>query len=193
MCSMFARSSGRRSARPRTSRRGSRSSSGLRGRAQAEREHVRVVPGARAARGLRVRAERRAHARDLVRRDRGAGARSSSRRRPGRPALRRRRAPRARRPRPSRRARRSASAPCGDRLVPAGSRSSSTTFARAACPCRSSDRRSSSRGQDITASRGSGNACADVPGEQRHRDPLGTHSRDAESPVAARAGSHARP
>ena len=47
-------------------------------RAQAEREHVRVVPGARAARRLGVRAERRPDARDLVGGDRGAGARPAA-------------------------------------------------------------------------------------------------------------------
>ena len=46
----------------------------LRGRAQAERQDVGVVPGARAASGLGVAAERGAHAGDLVGGDRGAGA-----------------------------------------------------------------------------------------------------------------------
>ena len=46
---------------------------GLRGRAQAEREHVRVVPRPRAARGLGVAAQRGPHAAHLVGGDRGAG------------------------------------------------------------------------------------------------------------------------
>ena len=42
---------------------------------QAQREHVRVVPLPRAVRRLRVDTQRRPNARDLVRRDRGAGTR----------------------------------------------------------------------------------------------------------------------
>ena len=48
------------------------------GGAQAEREHVRVVPAPRARRCRRVGAQRGAHARDLVRRDRCAGARPAA-------------------------------------------------------------------------------------------------------------------
>ena len=78
----------------------------LGGRAQAEREHVRVVPLACTGGGRGVAAQRRADARDLVRGDRRARARSSSTRRPARRGPRRRRGPRPRRTRPSRRGRR---------------------------------------------------------------------------------------
>src|SRR3954471_16850384 len=47
---------------------------GARGRAQAEREHVGVVPAPRPRGGLGVAAQRRPHARDLVGGDRRAGA-----------------------------------------------------------------------------------------------------------------------
>ena len=78
---------------------------GLGRRAQRQREHVGVVPLARAVGRLGVAAQRGADAVDLVGGDRRARCRSSSTPRPGRRGRRRRRGRRPRTPTPSRRAR----------------------------------------------------------------------------------------